>query len=97
VLDTCKQNDAAATRLSLLQWGKLAWPKNPPFSLIDIGARTGSEMATEIKSLNDALYGKDSKSWSGENLARVFAVESARIVVEKKTGEPGKLEPLYRL
>ena len=97
VLDTCKQNDAAATRLSLLQWGKLAWPKNPPFSLIDIGARTDSEMATEIKSLNDALYGKDSKSWSGENLARVFAVESARIVVEKKPGEPGKLEPLYRL
>jgi hypothetical protein len=97
VLDACKQNDAAATRLSLLQWGKLAWPKNQPFSLIDIGARTSSEMAAEIKSLNDALYGKDSKSWSGENLARVFAVESARIVVEKKPGEPGKLEPLYRL
>jgi hypothetical protein len=97
VLESCKQNDPQRVRQQLLEWGRAAWPANPPFSIGDISLRTSSEMAAEIHKLNDALYSKDSKAWSGDSLARVFASESARTVVEQKPVEQGRLEPLYRI
>jgi len=97
VIEACKQHNPQATRQQLLQWGRLAWPADPPSSLAEISLRMSSEMAAEIRKLNDALYSRAGMSWSGDGLAMVFAKESAQIAIQKKPVEQGKLEPLYRL
>lgn len=97
VLEACKRNDPQSTRIQLLQWGCVVWPDYPPRSLGDISLRTSNAMAEEVRKLNDALYGRTGKVWTGESLAQVFASESVRTTEDKKPGEQGKLEPLYRI
>ena len=97
VLEACKKNDPQTTRLQFLQWGKLAWPANPPQGLGDISLRMSSEMATEIKKLNDVLYSRNTSAWNGEGLVKIFSSESTRAVEKSAPTEQGKLEPLYRI
>lgn len=97
VLDACKQNDPHAVRKQLLAWARIVWPSQPPFSPDEVGRRMSEEMAAQIRYMNDALYSRDSHSWTGEALARVFAAEAPTVVPQKQVVDQGRLEPLYKL
>ncbi len=90
----CERNDLPVVRESLLYWANTRWPVNKIYSLSDF-ARTleAKEVASELQSLDNALYAKDAAQHWNANTLKV-AIESA-LKIDKKGAEKYKLKPLY--
>jgi hypothetical protein len=90
--NACADNDAAAAKNALLEWGR------QKFGVTNLGALAGfcdARLRDEILYLNQVLYGKETSGWQGKKLFQTFTENKARrriAVVEDKS-----LEPLYRL
>jgi hypothetical protein len=92
----CKDNDAAAARELLLQWGHCVWPDNPPGGTAAIAARCGNDLAREIDTLNKVLFGRNSAAWDGARFLKIFKAEQVP-TGGTKDATAGQLEPLYRI
>ncbi len=60
----CAKNDAASARSALLSWASTQFDR-PVTSLDALVMLTSDELATEIKSLERTLYGKEKIKWQG--------------------------------
>ena len=88
-------NDANQTKNALLAWAKLHWPECSINNLADISKTATDELATEINTLNTALYSSNAAQWQGNALNLAFK--------NTQQQKPGKtqdktrpLEPLYK-
>jgi len=79
-------SDAAGVKTSLLEWGKLQWPDNPPRSVGDLSSRVSIPLSTQLQTLCSASYGPDELSWNGEELAK--SMRSFSVLTEKVDDRP---------
>ena len=91
----CSQNDAAQCKNALLAWAKARWPEYSINSLADISKYTSAELATEIETLNTALYAADASQWRGGALLETFKAFK-KIKANTVKSEASPLEPLYK-
>lgn len=92
----CLERNPHRAREHLLQWGRLAWPGDPPLNPLQLGSRIDPELEEAIKKMNDVLYGNHPGQWDGEAFWRLFEA-AIRKRHGDRNGERGDLEPLHRL
>jgi BatD DUF11 like domain len=69
----CQQKDLAKVQHLLLEWAAIQWPDNPPRTLGALQRSiNNAEFAEGLKSLQAALYSKQSTDWSGEDFWQAF-------------------------
>ena len=61
--------DARLVRQSLLDWGRLQWPFEPPRSIGEIALRVEAPLCDELRRLSDVSYGRGDDTWDGAALA----------------------------
>ncbi len=93
---SCYDNDSQAAKDALLQWAGAIWPESPPNSLGDIERRCSGTLKSELKTLNQSLYGIEENAWHGQALWVAFFQHQKERAVPKDNGKIG-LEPLYKL
>ena len=91
---SCKTNDAAQTRIHLLNWAQLYWPKGELFTLTDIANRSNHPaLSKQLFALDAALYsGTTSGEWDGFKTWKAF--EQFMSEDNKQENQEG-LPPLY--
>jgi hypothetical protein len=67
----CLQNDAAAARTALLDWGRALLAPRRIAGLAGLCDALGTELAREVEALNRSRYAAAGGDWSGENLWRL--------------------------
>jgi hypothetical protein len=73
VFSACRSSDPRQARLAFLKWAEIILPQPFAHSTVDIGERLGDEPLTAaLSELNQSLYGRDPKPWSGKALAAAF-------------------------
>ena len=90
-----KNNNASQTKDALLKWARAHWPDRTTNNLADISKKVTSELATEITSLNTALYGSNTTQWEGKTLVSAFKTLDKQKAAHDHT-ENRPLEPLYK-
>jgi hypothetical protein len=65
---TCRDNDAAATRTALLDWGRALLAPRPIANLRELCDRLGDDFRLEVDALNQSLYAGHEHSWQGASL-----------------------------
>ena len=88
----CANNDAAAAKDALIEWGR------QKFNISNLGALAGfcdARLRDEILHLNHTLYGNVIGEWQGKKLFQAFTENKAREKIA--VTEDKSLEPLYRL
>lgn len=83
--------DAPAVKSSLLQWGRLEWPDNPPRSVGAISARVSIPLATQLTELCNASYGAGDDHWDGDSLAK--SLRSFSVLSEGEEEKPSDILP----
>ena len=92
----CNNNDANQSKDALLSWARARWPKQSISSLAGIAKNVSAELATEINTLNTALYASDAAQWQGDALLRAFKAFRQQNANQAKN-EDNPLEPLYKV
>ncbi|MEY6433167.1 BatD family protein [Thioalkalicoccus limnaeus] len=70
----CRRRGPRDAREALLDWGRVAWPEDPPHGLLSLAARLESdEAAGLLAGLERGLYGEDPWDWDGEGAWVVLA------------------------
>ncbi len=69
LLQAARSNDPRATRQALLSWSQALWPEHKGNDLERIAGRCGEPLASELTSLNQALYSASPETWQGNTLA----------------------------
>jgi BatD DUF11 like domain len=87
----CRNNDAAAAKDALIQWGREQWHES---GLKHIALHCSDELKTEILALNRILYGTNSNDWHGDRLLKAFKDFKMDNNADK-TDTTG-LQPLYK-
>lgn len=91
----CHADNPAAAKDALMKVGEAFWPDNPPRTLSDAAGRFADDaLFVEIENLNEALYGRTDRHWSGRGLWEVFKatkVYGKQGAAQEKTPVP----PLY--
>jgi hypothetical protein len=91
----CLADDAPRVRDLLLEWAKQSLAPNPPTSLGALRERLPEPFAAEVGALEQHLYGRHGRIWSGRALAALVAtLDSVKLKPERD--EPDPLAPLYR-
>ncbi len=91
----CRANDRHQASAALLKWAKLRWPDHNITSITDITRLSGSEMSSEIQTLNSALYSKTATQWEGSALLKAFDAER-RNKQHNPQAPKILLQPLYK-
>ncbi len=86
--------DAAATKDLLMQWGRMTWPADPPTSVKQIAARFGGLMVQQVEQMEAVLYGRNAE-WKGSLLWDAFS--SQELKEEYKPQPSDDLQPLHKL
>lgn len=87
--EACRNHDARAARLHLLDWARATWPEQPPVGLNALALRLEDRhLAGLIEQLDRACY--VGGPWQGEELAR-----AALPVAAKPSGKAPVLAGLY--
>jgi hypothetical protein len=68
LLQTARSNNPRATRQALLSWSQTLWPEHKGNGLEQLAVRCGEPLASELTSLNQALYSASSEAWQGSSL-----------------------------
>jgi len=76
--------DASLVRQSLLEWGRLQWPDNPPRSIGRLADGVTDPLRSELRKLSGVSYGPGGDQWDGAALAK--ALRSFAVVDEAATG-----------
>lgn len=92
----CKSNDPIRAKQTLLVWGRMLWPENPPANLGALAKRCPEDLSRQLMRLNEFLYGRRQAGWNGELLWTAFLSTSRKSSQKKKPGNTN-LEPLYKL
>lgn len=91
-----RNHQAGQTKDALLIWARARWPEQPINNIADIRPRVSAELATEIDTLNAALYGANSAHWQGDALSHAF-----KTFLQNKFSSAQQhsstLEPLYKI
>ena len=91
----CIANNPVLAFRELITWGRARWPCDNINGLFQIRIRTrSSELAGELRRLDNALYADHSETWQGRALWRLVAAEHRRLTVETETREDS-LPDLY--
>jgi hypothetical protein len=88
----CAENDPAAAKNALLEWGRQKFNVN---SLGSVAAFSDARLRDEILALNKALYSQEAGQWQGKKLYQAFTENKAREHWAKTQDDA--LEPLFRL
>ncbi len=89
-----KNNDAENTRVALIEWARSAYADNTITNLSQISERCSSQLANEIRHLNESLYSPEKPSWNGKTLLAAF--KTARSQDNKQSEKNATaLKPLY--
>ncbi len=94
VIQSCKDNDALASRNNLLALARNHWPKQKKITLNYLIEKTNDALAEEIEILNGALYKTDNSFWQGEQLAETIIEYFSNTNFEQK--KSNQLEPLFK-
>ena len=89
-----KNKDAENTRSALIEWARAVYMDDTITSLSQITEHCSTQLAVEIRHLNETLYSSEKPSWAGKKLLAVFNSETSlnNKQAEKK---PAALKPLY--
>ena len=94
----CAKQAPQQAKSALLMWAKSRWPDLPPTSLGAIQSRCEGALQLELGRLNEALYQRQSQTWSGTALWQAFKAEKhAQSAVDRQHKDAGILEPLYKI
>lgn len=83
----CKNNDHAAARSELLNWGRSKFGTELN-NLSDLSKLVSSQLSAEIAKLNESKYSQHRSDWSGSELWQHFSSESKRKTQSSKTSLP---------
>lgn len=89
------KNDTNKTKIALIQWAQSSYASSTINNLSDITGLCSTQLAEEIRLLNQALYSSEKSSWNGRQLLIAFKNELA---LNKKRQEKhlSALKPLYQ-
>lgn len=90
--EACVRNDAIAAKEALSAWGRLMYGAA---NLTAIAEHADARLRDEIVVLNQMLYGREQRPWSGKKLLQAFTENNAREKIGGKADS--ELEPLFRL
>jgi len=88
----CNDDDAAAARLALLEWGRALLAPRPIANLKQLCAALGDDLAHEVEELNRSRYARSRGAWRGASLWRLCRQLEAGQA--GGAGEAGELLPL---
>jgi len=91
----CQSNNAAACQQALIHWGRQYYASPSISNLGEIGRRAGEPLQSAISQLEQALYSKRSKHWSGRDIASICQHMSQPQKAGGNDIAEG-LEPLYK-
>lgn len=94
--DACRAHDTRRARDSLLQWARQSLPDSRILSISDVARFSGTELARQIRVLNDALYSQRQEQWNGDPLWQAFT-EEQRQRKQRRDEKASNLEPLFRI
>jgi hypothetical protein len=89
-----KNNDANQTIESLIRWARLAYHDDTITNLTQITEHCSTQLAQQIRRLNESIYSAEKHAWHGKDLLLAFNIEKTLKVQEKKA-PPSTLKPLY--
>ncbi len=91
--DAAAAGDATELRSAILEWGRLQWPGNAPRSIGEFAERVTDPLASELRRLSAASYGRNGADWDGKTIAR--SLGSVVLIEDQKKAEAGDpLPPL---
>ena len=70
--------DAPGVRASVLEWGRLQWPDNPPLSIGEFANRVEAPLSDELRNLSSASYGPRRDSFDNDALAKALRTVAIR-------------------
>jgi len=89
-----KKNDAIRTKEALIEWAQLNYSDHTITNLTQITEHSCSQLAQQIRHLNESMYSSEKQAWQGKELLIAFDVE--RTLQNKKTDtRSSTLKPLY--
>jgi hypothetical protein len=91
----CANNNTHQAKDALLAWAKTRWPEMTNASLVDIAEHTSPELAEQLQTLNNALYGAADNSWEGAKLAAAFTAFKHNKNKPERASDSA-LKPLYK-
>jgi len=91
----CQSNNAATCQQALIHWGRQYYASPSINNLGEIGRRAGEPLQLAIGQLEQALYSKRSKHWSGRDIASICQRMSQPQKADRDDVAEG-LEPLYK-
>lgn len=94
IQQSCRDNDAQATRNNLLEWAKVHWSEESNMTMNKLIDHVDNELAQEVKELNEVLYKTGNSFWRGEKLAKLVQKFTRKSRAQQES--LNKLEPLYK-
>ena len=99
VLGACKANDPVGTKKALITWGRVAYDQAQLMTLGELAQLVAEPLDTEIRLLDEHLYGRARSTWDQFALREAFEHADYRVPATpgelKQTVTP--LPDLYRL
>lgn len=91
---SAKKNDARKTRAALIEWAQLNYQDTTITNLTQITEHCCSQLAQQIRRLNESIYSSEKHAWLGKELLMTFEIEQN--LKNKNTGtRSSTLKPLY--
>jgi hypothetical protein len=90
------KNEAHDTKAALISWAQLAYKNKIINNLSDIAELCSSQLAEEIRLLNQTLYSSEKTAWNGRNLLTAFKSEQSLKKRQLRDEQAQALKPLYR-
>jgi len=89
-----RKNNANKTKTALIVWAQRIYNDKDLTNLTQITEHCSTELAHEIRMLNETLYSPEKPSWNGKGLLKAFNTE--RLLNNKQNNEQtSALKPLY--
>ena len=89
-----RKNDPENTRDALIEWAKTVYANDTITNLSQITEYCTTQLAEEIRHLNESLYSPEKPLWKGKNLATAFKSEHSH-TGKNKNQYTSALKPLY--
>ena len=89
-----KKNDANQTIESLIRWARLSYHDDTITNLTQITEHCSTQLAQQIRRLNESIYSAEKHAWQGKDLLLAFNIEKTLKDQKTKT-QSSTLKPLY--
>lgn len=89
-----KKNDANQTIESLIRWARLSYHDDTITNLTQITEHCSTQLAKQIRRLNESIYSAEKHAWHGNDLLLAFNIEKTLKDQKTKT-QSSTLKPLY--